>query len=201
MIGAGAAGIAAAESLRTAASATEIVLISQEKEHPYYRLNLTRYLAGEVGREELPIHPAAWYDEQHIQLLLGTEVCRLHLEDHAVELRNGNRLAFDKLLWQQAPIPLFRPFPEQTAQGVTSLRTVHDADYILDACQAGARCVCIGGGILGLETAGALARRGADVTLLEGHEWLMPRQLNPKAGAILGDHVRRLGINAPWAKP
>ena len=55
---------------------------------------------------------------------------------------------------------------------MTSLRTVDDARQILAACRAGAKCVCIGGGLLGLETAGGLARQGADVTLLEGHGWL-----------------------------
>ena len=77
---------------------------------------------------------------------------------------------------------------------VTSLRTVQDADDLLKACAAGARCVCIGGGLLGLETAGALARRGAQVTLLEGHGWLLPRQLNQRAGEILGAHAGGLGI-------
>ena len=194
VLGAGAAGIAAAESLRAATSATKIVLISQEKEHPYYRLNLTRYLAGEVDREQLVIHPPEWYDEQNIQLLLGTEVCRLHLEDHAVELRDGNQIRFEKLLLASGAHPFVPDLPGTDCGGVTMLRTVHDADYILDSCGAGARCVCIGGGILGLETAAALARRGVDVTLLESHDWLMPRQLNPQAGAILADHVRRLGV-------
>jgi nitrite reductase (NADH) large subunit len=54
--------------------------------------------------------------------------------------------------------------------------------------------VCIGGGLLGLETAGAIARRGAEVTLLEGHGWLLPRQLNQKAGEILELHVSGAGI-------
>ena len=90
--------------------------------------------------------------------------------------------------------PFIPPIPGSDREGVTSLRTVQDADYLLGACEAGARCVCIGGGILGLETAGALARRGAKVTLLEGHGWLLPRQLNQRAGEILGDHVCRIGI-------
>jgi rubredoxin/mono/diheme cytochrome c family protein len=77
---------------------------------------------------------------------------------------------------------------------VTGLRTVHDADALLQACAKGARCVCIGGGLLGLEAAGALARRGAQVTLLEGHGWLLPRQLNERAGQILGAHASGIGI-------
>ena len=84
VIGAGGAGMAAVEALRKAAPAAEIVLISQETELPYYRLNLTRYLAGEVNRQDLFIHPAAWYQEQQVQVLLGTEVSALQLAEHAV---------------------------------------------------------------------------------------------------------------------
>ena len=181
VIGAGSAGLAAVESLRQAAPAAEIVLISQETELPYYRLNLTRYLAGEIHRQDLFIHPADWYQRQAIQLVLGTEVSALHLADHVVQLRDGRRLPFEKLLLAAGARPFIPPLPGADRQGVTSLRTVHDADYLLKACEAGARCVCIGGGLLGLETAGALARRGARVTLLEGHGWLLPRQLNERA--------------------
>lgn len=194
VVGAGSAGIAAVESLLAAAPSAEITLISQETELPYYRLNLTRYLAGEVKRENLPIHPAAWYVEHKIQLLLGAEVCGLDLAGRAAALRDGKRLPFDKLLLAAGANPFIPPIPGSDCEGVTSLRTLRDADYLLGACQSGARCVCIGGGILGLETAGALARRGAKVTLLEGHGWLLPRQLNQRAGEILGAHVRRIGI-------
>ena len=194
VVGAGIAGMAAVESLRAASPSAEITLISLETELPYYRLNLTRYLAGEVNRESLPIHPAAWYEEQNVRLMLGEEVRRLDLEGHAVELSDGKRLEFDKLLLAAGANPFMPPIPGSDREGVTSVRTVADADYLLRACAAGARCVCIGGGILGLETAGVLARRGAAVTLLEGHGWLLPRQLNERAGAILGDHVRRMGI-------
>ncbi|MGI6420002.1 MAG: FAD-dependent oxidoreductase [Thermoguttaceae bacterium] len=194
VIGAGIAGIAAVESLLAASPATEITLISAETELPYYRLNLTRYLAGEVQRESLPIHPADWYQERNIRLLLGEEVRSLDLEGHAVELGNGKRISFDKLLLAAGAHPFIPPIPGSDRERVTTLRTVEDADYLLKACDSGARCVCIGGGILGLETAGALARRGAKVTLLESHGWLLPRQLNERAGEILGDHARRMGI-------
>ncbi len=194
VIGAGSAGMAAVESLRKTAPDAEIVLISHEAELPYYRLNLTRYLAGEIDRPDLFIHPAAWYQQQQIQLLRGTEVAALQLADRAVQLRDGRRLPFDKLLLAAGASPFIPPLPGADRQGVTCLRTVGDADALLQACQAGARCVCIGGGLLGLETAGALARRGAQVTLLEGHGWLLPRQLNERAGQILGEHVGQLGI-------
>jgi nitrite reductase (NADH) large subunit len=79
-------------------------------------------------------------------------------------------------------------------KGVVSFRNIDDAHYILEKATSGAKCICVGGGILGLETAGALVRRGADVTIIEGSPWLMPRQLNQRGGEILEKHVESLGV-------
>ena len=187
-------GSAAAESLRAASPTAEITVVSKEPELPYYRLNLTRYLAGEIGEEDLPIHPASWYEEQRVRLLLGAEASAIHLEDHVVELHGGEKLPFDKLLLAAGAHPFIPPLAGADREGVTSLRTAEDARQILAACRAGAKCVCIGGGLLGLETAGGLARQGADVTLLEGYGWLLPRQLNQRAGEILNQYVVATGI-------
>lgn len=195
VVGAGIAGIAAVESLRAAGSSVEITLVSQEAELPYYRLNLTRYLAGEIEADDLPVHPESWYAERNVRLLSGVEVSSLRLEEQAVELGDGRRLGFERLLLAAGAHPFVPPLPGVTRKGVTTLRTMVDADRILDAVARGAKCVCVGGGILGLETAGALVRRGADVTLLEGHGWLLPRQLNRRAGEILAEHVRAMGID------
>ena len=74
------------------------------------------------------------------------------------------------------------------------MRTLDYADQILGTGVSGMRCVCVGGGLLGLETAAALARRDLHVTLLEGHGWLLPRQLNATAGGLLAEVVRQAGI-------
>jgi len=74
------------------------------------------------------------------------------------------------------------------------LRTRQDTDFILEACQGNRKCVCIGGGLLGLETAGALARRGAEVTVLENQAWLLPRQLNETASKRFQALVQARGI-------
>ena len=194
IVGGGIAGISAAESLRAASPTAEITLVSNEAELPYYRLNLTRYLAGEIGEQDLPIHAASWYEEQKIRLMLGTEVSTIHLDEHTVALQSGEKLPFDRLLLTAGAHPFIPPIPGADREGATALRTVEEARQILTACRAGAKCVCIGGGLLGLETAGALARQGADVTLLEGFGWLLPRQLNERAGEILSQYVLGTGI-------
>ncbi len=195
VVGAGIAGISAVESLRAASQSAEITLISKEPDLPYYRLNLTRYLAGEIDTDALPIHPEDWYEEQRVRLMLGTEVSAIDLEKHKLDICGGTEQPFEKLILTVGAHPFLPPFPGAYREGVTSLRSLEHAERILSSPLAGEKCVCIGGGLLGLETAGALARRGADVTLLEGHGWLLPRQLSRQAGEMLCEHVVRAGIS------
>ncbi len=194
VVGAGIAGLVAVESIRAASASARITLVSREPELPYYRLNLTHYLAGEIEADDLPIHAEDWYERNGVELLRGAEVSQLILSEQSVALRDGRRLPFDRLLLAAGAHAFVPPIEGAAREGVTAMRTVADADRILDAARSGARCVCIGGGILGLETAAALERRGVDVTLLKGHGWLLPRQLNERAGRWLAERARDRGI-------
>jgi nitrite reductase (NADH) large subunit len=194
IVGAGAAGLAAAAAARAAAPDARLTLISRETELPYYRLNLTRYLAGEVARADLPVHPARWYDEHGVELLLGTEVERLDLEGNRLLLRGGARLGFDRMVLASGAHAFVPPLPGADRGGVMTLRTAEDADRLLAAAAAGSRLVCVGGGLLGLETAAALARRGAEVTVLESFGHLMPAQLDARAGELLAEHLAGVGV-------
>jgi nitrite reductase (NADH) large subunit len=191
--GAGIAGISAAEAARQAAPDAEIWLLSNEVDLPYYRLNLTRYLAGEIGPDQLDLHPESWYAANQIRLLCGAELSAIDLEGKQIRLDDGSTLPFDRLVLATGARPFLPPVPGAQLGGVTALRTRRDAEAILDACR-GKPTICIGGGLLGLETAGALARRGIQVTVLENQAWLMPRQLNPQAARIFQAHVEKLGI-------
>ena len=192
--GAGIAGVSAAEALRKAAPAAEITLVSNEPDFPYYRLNLTRYLAGEVSLEQLALHPQGWYEEHGIRLVRETEVCELDAAKKEMVLSGGQRLAYDRLLLAGGANPFMPPFAGVERRNVTTLRTRRDADRLLEAGLRAGRCVCIGGGLLGLETAGALARRGVEVTVLEDQGWLLPRQLNETGARLFLQHVQSAGI-------
>ncbi|MBM3500465.1 MAG: pyridine nucleotide-disulfide oxidoreductase [Armatimonadetes bacterium] len=194
IVGAGIAGLSALEAIREAAPGAELTLISRERELPYYRLNLTRYLAGEVTEDELPIHPAAWYEEQGIRMLLGEEVGELRPGEHGVVLCSQEVVPYERLILTAGAHPFIPPVAGAHREGVFSVRTVEDARELLTALRPGVRCLVVGGGLLGLETAAALGRRGAEATVLEGHEWLMPRQLNRRAGELLAEHLRTAGI-------
>ena len=194
VIGAGIAGISAIEAFRNTTSGGTATLVSREGDLPYYRLNLTRYLAGEIPETDLPIHEASWFSEKNVDLKLGADVAEIRLEEQCIRMRDNTTLPYDKLIVTMGAHPFMPPIPGAAREGMISVRTVRDANWILDFLQPGMRCVVIGGGLLGLETAGALAARKADVTLLESYDWLMPRQLNRRAGEILQTHVEQIGV-------
>jgi nitrite reductase (NADH) large subunit len=195
IVGAGIAGVSAAESIRRDSPAAAITLLSKETELPYFRLNLTRYLAGEIAGANLFIHPEEWYRENNIDLRLGSELRDLDPDNRRLTLSRDEVMSYDRLILALGSHPFVPPIPGINRENVTVLRTLRDADRILAQCRPGLACSIIGGGVLGLETAGALARRGMSVTLLEGFGWLMPQQLNQTAGDLLAGYAADLGIS------
>jgi nitrite reductase (NADH) large subunit len=195
VIGGGIAGLSAAEAARKASPGALITLVCQEEVLPYYRLNLTRYLAGEIQASELPIHPQSWYAEQEITVLQGAEVVAVNRSAGSVSLKGHPDLHYDKLILTMGAHPSVPPIPGADKQNVVTLRTRRDAETILSRAQPGTSCVIIGGGVLGLEAAAALARRSVRVTLMEGFDWLLPRQLNQAAGERLAAAALALGIS------
>ncbi len=202
VVGGGIAGVSAAQAVREASPGSRVRLVSKERHLPYYRLNLTRMLAGEIDAEQLPLHPRSWYDDNRIELLAGAELCRIDTKDKKLLLRGADDCRYDKLVLAMGSHPFVPPLPGANREGVTPLRTRDDAERILEQ-SPNARTVVIGGGVLGLETAGALAAQGCHVTLLEGHGWLLPRQLNEQAGRMLERFAGERGITlrkSAWTK-
>lgn len=194
VVGAGVAGVSAAESVARSAPRARVTLVNGEPTPPYYRLSLTRYLAGEIGRDALPIHPESWYAKRRIDLRNDLRMTRLDPGNRAAELSDGSRVAGDALILATGAHAFVPPIPGADLDGVFVLRTLADADALLGRAESRPACAVVGGGILGMETAAALARRGVPVTLVESHPWLMPRQLNAEASARIERHVAGLGV-------
>lgn len=194
IIGAGIAGMSAAEAVREKSREAPVSLFSNDSIPPYYRLNLTRYLAGETEEKNLPLKPEEWYKENAITLKLNSEVCEIDNGEKFIRLKNGETYNYTKLIIASGSHAFMPPFPGSNKKNIIMMRHKRDADAILEAAANGAKCICIGGGILGLETAAALAKRNVDVTVIEGHGWLLPRQLNKAGGDILEKYAENMGI-------
>ncbi len=193
IVGAGIAGLAAAAAARKTAPGCRITLFNAEQGAPYQRLNLTRYLAGAVAKASLPVHPAEWYAEQRIELV-GGRVASLDVAAKRLVLADGAALSWDRLVLATGANANRPLIPGSELPGVQVCRTLADADAILSRAVAGTRVVVVGGGVLGLEKAGALAGRGCQVQVLELAPSLMSRQLDAGGGACLARHLARVGI-------
>lgn len=194
IIGGGIAGLSAAEEIRKNSDTAEVTIISSETQLPYYRLNLTRYLAKEIEKDSLEIHPLDWYQKNRINLINGKEAIDIDTAEKKVQLSDHSILSYDTLILAAGAYPFIPPIPGSKLNNVFTIRTVEDVDQILNKIEETNSCICIGGGILGLEAAGAIAKSGIKVRLLEGSEWLMPRQLNKKASSILKGCLGEIGI-------
>ncbi len=194
VVGSGIAALSAIEAIREDDDEITITLISAEEALPYYRLNLTRYLAEEVTLQELTIHSRTWYDEQRIELHLGSTVTEIDRSRKEVIVEDNDAFSYDKLVLALGAHPFIPPFKGSHLNGVVTFRTVGDVHWILNSKSTIRKCIAIGGGVLGLEAAAGLAKQGIEVTVLEGAKWLMPRQLNPEAADLLVDYLKTLGI-------
>jgi nitrite reductase (NADH) large subunit len=192
IIGAGVAGITAAETL-IASGVAHITMISAERHRPYFRLNLTRHLAGEVDEPSLFMKPLDWFAQHSIRFMEDT-VTDIHRDTRTLQLRSGETLTYDRLILATGAHSFVPPLSGVRRQGVHVLRTLEDSQALLQRVGRGVKCVCIGGGLLGLEAAGALQKRGCEVTVLEGWKWVLPRQLPEPGGHILARHLEKAGI-------
>lgn len=193
ILGGGIAGLSAAEAARDIHPDAFITLVHREAELPYNRLNLTRYIAGAEKRDMLVIRPNSWFEERRIRLVRA-EARHLDRVLRQVFLDDGEEISYDRLVLATGAHAFVPAIPGVRLRGVHVLRTIADADAILECARHRGRCVCIGGGLLGLETAGGLAGRGLEVTILDEARWLLSRQLARSASDRLTSHLRDLGI-------
>jgi nitrite reductase (NADH) large subunit len=194
VVGGGIAGLTAAEHARKVSSDLAISLVVRPEEGlPYYRLNLSRLVSGEIEATSLPMKDAAWFAAQRIDVVFA-EVVSVDRDASEVRLADGRMLGFDRLVLATGSTSFVPPIPGVDEDRVLVLRTRADAERLLARATPRARCVCIGGGLLGLEAAGGLARRGVQVTVLETASSLLPRQLAAPAGRLVEAHLRGLGV-------
>jgi nitrite reductase (NADH) large subunit len=191
-----AAGTGAAQHLRKLDPSSAITIVDVESVAYYPRPDLIDYLAGRKSRDQLFMHATSWYSENRITLISGRRVVHVHAPEHEVTLDDGTVLSYDKLLLANGASPFVPPLPGADQVGVFTLRTLDDADALLSRIVPDATVVVVGGGLLGLEAARALAERGMRAIVIEFAGRLLPNQLDERAAEMLVEHLRSLGITA-----
>lgn len=194
IVGGGIAGVMAAEAARARLPEADIVLIHDEPGLPYNRLNLTRLIAKEIEADKLELNNSTWYVDNRITLI-HDRVAAIHPGKKQIVLNGNGEMGYSRLVIATGADPFVPPIPGISLRGVHTLRTLAQAKDILYNITEGAKCIVMGGGLLGIELAVGLKKRGADVTILEGSGSLLSRQLAPPAAVILKKHIIGMGLN------
>lgn len=194
VVGNGLAGTLGAKTLRELDSEVEIEILAEESYAYYPRPNLIEYIAGALPYERLFAFPSDWTDRQRVGHRLETPVGRIHPSAQEVEIGGGKREKYDRLLLAHGSSSFVPPIKGSEKMGVFSLKTLDDAQRIIEYLKTHDQAVIVGGGLLGLEIARAFRTRGAEVELVEFFDRLLPRQLDSEGAALLRSQVEKLGI-------
>ncbi|WP_426110128.1 NAD(P)/FAD-dependent oxidoreductase [Massilia sp. PWRC2] len=195
VVGNGMAGMRTVEELLKLAPALyDITVFGAEPHTNYNRILLSPVLAGEKAREDIVIHSRAWYLEQGITLYSGDPVVHIDRQRRLVRSKSGREVWYDRLLLATGSTPFILPVPGHLLPGVIGFRDLADVDTMLAASAHGGHAVVIGGGLLGLEAANGLHRRGMHVTVVHVSDTLMNQQLDKNAARLLQQALTLRGI-------
>jgi 3-phenylpropionate/trans-cinnamate dioxygenase ferredoxin reductase subunit len=195
IVGANLAGGRAAFALRAEGFAGRIVLIGADPHPPYERPPLSKeFLRGGVAIEKLYIAALPAYEDRRIDLLLDTRVTRVDTAAGLVELGEGARINYDKLLLATGATPRRLTVAGSDLEGIYELRTVADAERIRDELEPERRLVVIGAGFIGAEIAASARMKGLEVSVIEALPVPLLRALGEEMGGIYADIHRDNGV-------
>ncbi len=171
-----------------------IIVLGEESAPAYNRILLSPWLAGEMARDALTLRDAGWYADQGIELILGERVTGIDRQARRLITDAGRTLDYGRLVLATGSRPAMPAVPGIELAGVHGFRDLNDAEALMAAADAGAETLVVGGGLLGLEAAEGMRKRGARVGVLQRADRLMNRQLDATAAALLEDELRGRGL-------
>lgn len=186
VLGAGAAGANAVETLRREGFDGEITLVDRDPAGPVDRPNLSKdYLAGTAPEEWISLRSSEFYAEHRIELVLGVAVQAIDTSVRRVRLDDGRELAYDALLYALGAEPIRLAIPGADRDHVHLLRSLGDSRELIERARTARRAVVIGASFIGLEAAAALRARGLSVTVVAPESTPLARVLGDEVGAFI----------------
>jgi len=194
ILGAGPAGVIAAETIRKHRPDDRITVIGAEREPPYSRMAIPYLLAGNIPESGTWLrHDREHFAQQRIELMQA-RVTSVDAQARTVTLPSGDPLAFDRLLIATGSRPERAPIPGLDLPGVHSCWTLDDARHIMERAKPGARVVQIGAGFIACIIMEALAARGVELAVVEMADRMVPRMMGPVAGTMIKDWCIKQGV-------
>ncbi len=195
IIGAGAAGYAAAQTLREEGFRGNVVMITRENRAPYDRPNLSKdYLQGHAEPEWMPLRSDEFFNDHDIKLLLNREVARVDSHTRMITFENGDTMEYDALLVATGGAPVRLNIPGSDVKNVCLLRSFSDADSIIETANRARRAVVIGASFIGMEAAYSLCERGLEVTVVAPSHEPFEAALGAEVGAVFRREHEKHGV-------
>jgi NAD(P)H-nitrite reductase large subunit len=194
ILGAGPAGVIAAETIRKHAPQDRITLVGDEAEPPYSRMAIPYLLMGNIDERGTYLRkgPSHFSDLNINQV--AAQASRVDVATKTVVFKNGETLAFDKLLIATGSHPARPPIPGMNSAGVHPCWTLDDARKIMALAQPGARVLQMGAGFIGCIIMEALKQRGVQLSVVEMGDRMVPRMMGPMAGGMIRDWCETQGV-------
>ncbi|MBT2370305.1 FAD-dependent oxidoreductase [Streptomyces sp. ISL-10] len=199
IVGGGLAGAKAAETLRAEGFTGRVILVGDERDHPYERPPLSKgFLTGKEERDSVFVHETGWYAQADIELHLGQTVVSIDRAAKSVRLGEGTEVHYDKLLLATGAEPRRLDIPGTGLAGVHHLRRLAHADRLRGVLAALGRdnghLVIAGAGWIGLEVAAAARGYGAEVTIVEPEATPLHQVIGPELGQVFAELHRERGV-------
>ncbi len=194
IIGSGGAGTTAAFEARKIDPEIDITIVSSDKYNHYSPCGLPFAVSGEVEKvKDLIVHPPSLYTMSDIELKLGVQVTGIDPVKKVVWTQEGE-IFFDKLIIATGSKPLLLKLKGADKEGIFTVKGIDDGEAILSAALKAKRAAVIGAGLIGLETAVALKKRGLEVKVVKPRKGLLLSLLDEDMAPPLSEYLERLGI-------
>lgn len=194
IIGAGPAGVVAAESLRRLQADASITLIGDEPEPPYSRMALPYFLINQVPESGTHLRKDAQHFSNAGIVVQQDTVQAIDRKKQSLSLASGASINYDKLLIATGSSPMSPPIPGIDLPGIFSCWTLDDARNIATRSKPGAKVLLMGAGFIGCIILEALAKSGADLTVVEMEDRMVPRMMNDTAGNMIKSWCEDQGV-------
>lgn len=195
IIGNGVAGTEAATTIRKNDDKSEITIITKSNNLFFFRPRLIDYIAGNVSVDKITPFKKNFYQDNNIKIILNETVTDIDDVKQTVSTLSNKTYEYDKLLLAQGAKPFIPPIEGVAKKGVFTLRGIADADNIKEYCQNKKNIIIIGGGLLGIEVANSLLNTGANITIVEFFDYLLPRQLDADGSELLSNLLKQKGLS------
>ncbi|OYU30903.1 MAG: FAD-dependent oxidoreductase [Comamonadaceae bacterium PBBC2] len=194
ILGAGPAGVIAAETIRKHAPADTITLIGDEPDAPYSRMAIPYLLIGNIDERGTYLRKSPTHFDDLRITQIKAKVSQVDSRGRTVQLDNGQSIAFDKLLIATGSHPVRPPIAGMDSPGVHPCWTLEDARAIQALAKPGARVLQMGAGFIGCIIMEALASRGVKLSVVEMGDRMVPRMMGPVAGGMIRDWCEAKGV-------